>query len=105
MRLPFKLKTGPLDAPQLTPEYVLAAVGTIVGLFVSQGLIDNRFSKIIVGVASVVVPLVLAGISAWARTQAHKAKLTFAAERSWPPPPNPFVPPPPVNPVAPPPGP
>ena len=47
-----------LATPDITPAQIVAAVSAIVGLFVSQGLIDNNRAQIITGVASIVLPLI-----------------------------------------------
>lgn len=47
-----------MKTPDLTPAQLVSTILGILGLFVSQGLIDNGTEKIIAGIASVVVPMV-----------------------------------------------
>jgi hypothetical protein len=50
------LKLDPAS-PSLTPEYLLAGLTTLVGLFATQGLISNGLEKLITGSAAVLLPL------------------------------------------------
>lgn len=45
-----------MKSPDITPAQIIAVVTSLVGLFVSQGLIDNNLSQLIVGTASILVP-------------------------------------------------
>lgn len=45
-----------MKSPDITPAQIIAVVTSLVGLFVSQGLIDNNLSQLIVGMASILVP-------------------------------------------------
>jgi uncharacterized membrane protein len=45
-----------VKSPDITPAQVIAVITSLVGLFVSQGFIDNNLSQLIVGVASIIVP-------------------------------------------------
>ena len=56
-----------MKTPDITLAQILAALGSIVGLFVSQGLLDNRLEKLITGIAAVVLPLVWVVADAWIR--------------------------------------
>lgn len=47
-----------MKTPDLTPAQLVAAVTTVVGLLVSQGLVDNGTEKLIGGIASTLIPLV-----------------------------------------------
>lgn len=46
--------------PDITVAQIVALITAILGLVVSQGLITNNTEKIIVGIASIAVPMVLA---------------------------------------------
>lgn len=72
----------PVPAPTLTPEYAIAALTTLVGLFATQGLISNGTEKIITGVASVLLPLVFVIVQAVLKSQAHKATVAIKLARA-----------------------
>ena len=66
-------------APSMTAEYVGGLIAVVVGLFTTQGLISNEVAKIITGAASVLVPLIIIGIQAYVKAQAHKANVQAQA--------------------------
>lgn len=70
-----------LPAPTLTVEYIGGLVAMVVGLFATQGLISNNVEKIITGSASILVPLIVIGIQAFVKSQAHKANAVVVAAR------------------------
>lgn len=45
-----------LKTPDITPAQIIAVVSSLVGLFVSQGVIDNNTASLVTGVASIVIP-------------------------------------------------
>lgn len=45
-----------LKTPDITPAQIVSVIGMLVGLFVSQGLIDNNLAQLVTGVASIVIP-------------------------------------------------
>lgn len=49
-----------MPAPSLTPAYALAAVTTLVGLFVTQGVIKNSTGQLVTGLAFVIIPAAFA---------------------------------------------
>lgn len=49
-----------MSTPSLTPAYILAVITTVVGLFVTQGLISNGTEKLVTGLAAAFVPLGIA---------------------------------------------
>lgn len=49
----------PLKTPDITPAQLLAMVATIVGLLVSQGVIDNNRAQVITSIASIAIPIIL----------------------------------------------
>lgn len=65
-----------MPAPSLTPAYAIAAVTTIVGLFLTQGLIDNRVGQLVTGLAVVIIPAAFA-----VATAVLKGHQTQAASR------------------------
>lgn len=44
--------------PDLTPAQLVSSVLAIIGLLVSQGIIDNQREKLIGGIASIAIPVV-----------------------------------------------
>lgn len=65
-----------MPAPSLTPAYALAAITTVVGLFLTQGLIDNRTGQLVTGLAVVIIPAAFA-----VATAVLKGHQTQAASR------------------------
>ncbi len=47
-----------LATPDFSPVQIASAITAIVGLFVSQGLIDNDRAQLITGLAAIVVPMI-----------------------------------------------
>lgn len=45
-----------MTTPSITPAQVLSSVVAVLGLLVTQGLIDNGAEKLIGGLASIVIP-------------------------------------------------
>jgi hypothetical protein len=46
-----------LDTPDVTTVQVISGVGSVVGLLTSAAIISNTTGKLIVGVASIILPL------------------------------------------------
>lgn len=44
--------------PDITPVQIVATLTSVVGLLVSQGIIDNNTEKLIVGLASILLPTI-----------------------------------------------
>lgn len=76
-----KLAADPMADPQMTPAYILTLITTIVGLFVSQGLITNHTEKLVTGLASGLVPLAILAVHAFVKSRAHTAKLSLRTAR------------------------
>lgn len=77
-----------MPTPSLTTEYVLAAIATVVGLFLTQGVIDNKTGQLVTGLASVFVPLgivlarsIFKGHQAQASSRLEAAQINAAATR------------------------
>lgn len=51
-----EIPTPPFAVPPLV-AYLIASVSAVVGLFVSQGILDPRIEKIIGGLAAILLPL------------------------------------------------
>ena len=87
MQPPVQLSTqgGVTDlplGPDLTPTNVVSVIGMIVGLLLTQWFIDQGLAQTICGVASVVVPLVLAvvlRVAPWAAARAGSWVATLVA--------------------------
>ncbi len=47
-----------LATPDFSPVQIASAITAIVGLFVSQGLIDNELAQLITGLASILLPMI-----------------------------------------------
>lgn len=47
-----------MKTPDLTPAQIISTLTAILGLFVTQGLVDNNTEKLIGGLASIVIPLI-----------------------------------------------
>lgn len=77
-----------MPSPALTPTYLLAAVTTVVTLFVTQNVIDNRTGQLVAGLAGVLIPLgfaiaatILKGHQAQASSRLEAAQINAAATR------------------------
>src|SRR2546423_15582178 len=44
------------NVPSLKASYIVALITTVVGLFATQGLIDNGTAKLVTGLAAALVP-------------------------------------------------
>lgn len=64
-----------MPAPSLTTTYILALIGTVVGLFVTQNLISNDTAQLVTGLAAVVVPLGLALAHTFFHTHVEAARV------------------------------
>ena len=78
MQPPVQLSTleGETDlplGPDLTATNVVSVIGMILGLLLTQGFIDQGLAQTISGIASVVVPLVLAVVAAIVKSKAHSS--------------------------------
>lgn len=80
--------------PDITAAQILAGITTVVGLFVSQGVITNGQEKLITGIAAVVLPLVLVAADAVIRHGRSRALAPSAVVA-----PTVVQPPPPVPPA------
>jgi hypothetical protein len=71
-----------MPKPTLTPAYILAAITTVVALFLTQGLIDSKTEKLVTGLAAVLVPaiFVLAHALFHGRVQAATIQATATRE-------------------------
>jgi uncharacterized membrane protein len=65
--------------PSLTTTYILAVITSVVSLFLTQGLIDNSIAKFVTGLASIIVPLVLAAVHANVKAKVHAARIASRA--------------------------
>lgn len=61
--------------PSLTPAFILYAVVSVVSLFLTQGLIDSRVSKLVTGLASVIIPAAFAIAHAIYHGRVHAARI------------------------------
>lgn len=78
-----------MPSPALTPTYLIAAVVAVVGLFVTQGLLDNGTGQLVSGLAVVLIPLafviaesILKGHQAQASSRLEAAQITATATRA-----------------------
>lgn len=46
-----------MKTPDITPAQILAALSAVIGLFCTQGLIDNNTEKLLGGAASILIPM------------------------------------------------
>ncbi len=45
------------DLPKITPAYLVGAVTAAVGLFATQGFIQNITEKLVCGLAAIIIPV------------------------------------------------
>lgn len=46
-----------MKAPTVTPVQIIAAIGSIIGLLIANGVVTNDTGKLVTGLAAIVVPL------------------------------------------------
>lgn len=68
----------PFSIPPIV-AYVIAGVSTIIGLLVSQGLIDNSWERTITGIAAVALPLGYLAVNAIAHLAHAKVQAAVIA--------------------------
>lgn len=69
-----------MPTPSLSTAYILALIGTVVGLFVSQNVVTNNTAQLVTGLAAAFVPLGLALAHSIFHAHVEAAKIHAAAQ-------------------------
>ena len=74
-----------MPSPSLSTTYILAVISSIVSLALTQSLITNGTAQLVTGLASTLVPLILALAHSLVHAHVAAAKVSVASIASKPP--------------------